>query len=214
MFHRCPPLCADRRCHPILVVVKCRAEAEIAAPACRGRAGDGSGSGGGRDTGGWARPSGDPLDPLGHHAGDAAGSPGPDHRRDRAAHDRPRPGRYRAPALGGHRLSADLDRGHPALWQDRRHLRPTDRDDDRRRHLPGRLGALCRRAQHDRADPGARPPGHRRRRADLAGPDHPGRCGRAPRARPLQAYFAAVFATASIAGPVLGGYFADTCTGR
>ena len=141
------------------------------------------GSGAGARAG--ARSCGHPLDRDRHPARDAARGARSDDRRDRAADDRARARRSREPALGGHRLSPELDRGDPALRQAQRHSRPPAGASDRHRHLRPRLARLRARPLDDGSDRRARLPGAGRRRPDLARPDHHRRRGRAQGARPL-----------------------------
>ena len=93
--------------------------------------------------------------------------------------------RLREPVLGGHGVSADLDRGRAALRQAQRHLRPARHDARRHRLFIAGSVALRGGAQHDRADPRPRAAGHRRRRHPAARADRDRRRGRAARARPL-----------------------------
>ena len=72
----------------------------------------------------------------------AAGRPGPDHRRHRAADRRRRPRRRGPPVVGGDQLPAGLDHRHRRRRQARRPVRPQDRLPGRGGVLPGRLGAV------------------------------------------------------------------------
>ena len=77
----------------------------------------------------------------------------------------------------------------------------------RDRHLPGRLRALRPEPDDDAAHRLPRDPGARRRRADGAHAGGRRRHRPAARARALPGIFGAVFGVASVAGPLLGGYF-------
>ena len=99
-------------------------------------------------------------------AGDAAGVAGPDDRVDRAADDRRRARRARAPVVGGDRVPAGGHGGDAAVREARRPLRPQDRAAGRADPVPRRLGAVRARAGDDRADRVPGHPGARRRRAD------------------------------------------------
>ena len=110
--------------------------------------------------------------PDGGGVGRAAAPPcraRPDHRGHRAADDRGRSRRDRAPVLGGHRLHPRLDRLGPALWQARRSLRAADDGVRVGRAVPARLGAGGLLALDGRADRLARRAGAWRRRAVRAG---------------------------------------------
>ena len=63
-----------------------------------------------------------------------------------------RPRRARAPLVGRHGVPAGGHRGHAAVRQARRPLRPQDRAPGRAGALPGRLGAVRAGAGDDRAD--------------------------------------------------------------
>ena len=116
-------------------------------------------------------------------AGDAAGVAGPDDRLDRAADDRRRARRARAPLVGGDRLPAGGDGGDAAVRQARRPLRAQDRAAGRADPVPHRLRAVRARAGHDRADRVPRHPGPGRRRTDgeRAGGDRRRRAAERPR---------------------------------
>ena len=81
------------------------------------------------------------------HARPAAGRARPDDRRHRAPDDRRRPRGPEPPVLGGHRLSADLHRGHPAVGK-LSDLYGRRGSPGRDRHLPGRLDAVRPVAEH------------------------------------------------------------------
>ena len=116
-------------------------------------------------------------------AGDAAGIARPDDRLDRAADDRRRARRARAPLVGGHRLPAGGDGGDAAVRQARRSLRAQDRAAGRADPVPRRLRAVRARPGHDGADRVPRDPGPGRRRADgeRAGGDRRRRAAERPR---------------------------------
>ena len=101
--------------------------------------------------------------------GDPAGHARQPHREHRAAADRGRPGRGRAPVLGGDGLHPRVHDHHAVLRQARRHVRAEEVLRRRDHHLPGRLGAVRPVADHGRADrlpchpgPGGRRPDGRR----------------------------------------------------
>ena len=109
----------------------------------------------------------------------------PDDRLDRAADDRRRPRRDRAPLVGRDRVPARVDGRRAAVREARRPLRAQARPPDRDRDLPRRLGALRPEPEHGRADRLPRAPGARRRRADRDDDGGRRRPRPAARARPL-----------------------------
>ena len=96
----------------------------------------------------------------------AARVPRPDDRLHRAADDRRRARRDRAPLVGRHGVPARVDDRRAAVREARRPLRPQDRPADGDRDLPRRLGALRAGAGHGPADRLSCDPGDRRRRPD------------------------------------------------
>ncbi len=82
-------------------------------------------------------------------------------------------------------LSADLHRGLAALRQAQRHPRAARHDARKHRDFHRRLRRLRCCARHDQPHSRPRPAGDRRRRHSSAGANHPRRCCRAARTRPL-----------------------------
>ena len=138
-------------------------------PANTGPANTGPGPGGrGHERGGRAVPPAARGDDRAARAaaGDPAGHARQPHREHRAAADRGRPRRGRAPVLGGDRLHPRVHGHHAVLRQARRHVRAEEVLRHRDRHLPHRLGAVRPVAVHGGAHRVPRAAGPGGRRAD------------------------------------------------